>query len=366
MRLLTLLPRLLVTIGTMSVASAQVVVTWNAANGWTPEEEHPAWILTLDGPTCGGSTAILGGGLLRLDNSSPCPSDFAAYGYGRFPQPFGQQTTFFIEGRGRVLSSAQSSVERGVTGIALAPPNYCPWILELDPGEVRLSWATLAPLGFAAVDTTSALRDYRLEVDTTTYSARVFVDGVLRISAPAPTFVGCSLPGVTQQAVFFGNFMQGESGVSLWESVTHNLAGDVDSFCTPAQLNSFGWEATVSHVGDLTIATNNVVLRAHSATPGSFGYFLCSRAYHAPIPLAGSQGTLCLGAPVGRFNRPGEILMVSNASSAELPIDLLNLPQPTGSVSAQAGESWHFQLWYRDANPAPTSNLSRGLRLTFE
>ena len=43
--------------------------------------------------------------------------------------------------------------------------------------------------------------------------------------------------------------------------------------------------------------------------------------------------------------------------------DLGDLPQ--GTV-VSAGETWNFQLWYRDVNPTQTSNTSNGLAVTFE
>jgi hypothetical protein len=351
---------------TSSAASAQLVTTWDASAGRLPEDDLPAWTLTLDDGTCSGSSATLGGGLLRLDNASACPTDVASYAVQFQGPTVPMPATYFVEARARVASSAQASIERGVTGLALAPPSICPWVLELDLGEVRLSWATLQTLGSAAVDTTTALRTYRLEVDTAAFTSRVYVDGALIISAPAPNFIGCAMPGVFSQWALFGNLAPTEGGVSEWERVTHNLADGADTFCTPAQLNSSGWIADLTHSGDRTLASNDVVLRSTGVPPGSFGYFLCSRAFQAPGALPGSQGLLCLGPPVGRFNRPGEVLMANSSARVELPIDLTDLPQPTGSVMAVPGESWHFQLWYRDANPTSTSNLSLGLRLTFE
>ena len=34
-------------------------------------------------------------------------------------------------------------------------------------------------------------------------------------------------------------------------------------------------------------------------------------------------------------------------------------------VPGIAGQTWHFQLWYRDANPGPTSNLTESITLTL-
>ena len=47
-------------------------------------------------------------------------------------------------------------------------------------------------------------------------------------------------------------------------------------------------------------------------------------------------------------------------------IDLTQIPEPPSPpTQVVAGETWHFQCWYRDANPASTSNFTDALALTF-
>ena len=36
-----------------------------------------------------------------------------------------------------------------------------------------------------------------------------------------------------------------------------------------------------------------------------------------------------------------------------------------GGVAARTGDTWHFQAWFRDVNPAPTSNLTDAVAVTF-
>ena len=46
-------------------------------------------------------------------------------------------------------------------------------------------------------------------------------------------------------------------------------------------------------------------------------------------------------------------------------LDALALPfDPPTAV--QAGETWNFQAWFRDANPDSTSNFTDGVAGTFE
>lgn len=347
-------------------AAAQGVESWSPATGLLPDQVVPAWTFDTGFGPCSAATAALAGGVLRLDHASACNADTATYSMIAGGPSGGLPPVYWLEGRARVVSSSQVDPDRGVTGLALAPPSWCPWLLELDLGELRLSWVTLELLGVVALDTSSAPRTYRLEVDVPGYTSRVFVDGALVLTAAAPTGLGCFTPGVFQQQAVFGNLAPQEGGVSEWGEVRHNLGDGVESFCLPTNPNSLGFAVSVSHTGGRDLASNDTTLHAAGVPVGAFGYFLCSRAYQPGAALPGSQGTLCLGAPVGRFNRAGEILTGSATFTVALPLDLQDLPQPTGGVAAQAGESWHFQLWYRDANPQPTSNLSQALRLTFE
>jgi hypothetical protein len=55
-----------------------------------------------------------------------------------------------------------------------------------------------------------------------------------------------------------------------------------------------------------------------------------------------------------------------SAGEVALAIDLTAHPTPTGLVIVAAGQTWHFQCWYRDANPNVTSNFSNGLSITFQ
>ena len=50
-----------------------------------------------------------------------------------------------------------------------------------------------------------------------------------------------------------------------------------------------------------------------------------------------------------------------------LPIDLTDIPTNTpGSQMVMAGETINFQCWYRDSNPATTSNFTDGLSIVFQ
>jgi hypothetical protein len=119
--------------------------------------------------------------------------------------------------------------------------------------------------------------------------------------------------------------------------------------CTPGALNSTGVAGQLTATGSVFVPHNDVTLHATSLPPNSFGFFLVSRVLGAPIVPPGSLGNLCLTSPIGRYVGPGQIQNTGAVGAASLVLDLTLIPQPTGFVSVAPGETWHFQLWNRDA-----------------
>ncbi|MCP3919588.1 MAG: hypothetical protein GY711_28975 [bacterium] len=132
------------------------------------------------------------------------------------------------------------------------------------------------------------------------------------------------------------------------------------SYCGPANANSTGGPAVLAAVGSLDVTNATVVLTATGVPAGRFGYFLMSQSQDFVPLFGGSQGNLCLGTPQVRFSQ--EILTARPDDSMAFRPDFANLPQ--GTVF-QAGDTWNFQVWFRDQNPGQTSNTSQGLSVTF-
>ncbi|MEZ6014578.1 MAG: hypothetical protein R3F49_05650 [Planctomycetota bacterium] len=81
----------------------------------------------------------------------------------------------------------------------------------------------------------------------------------------------------------------------------------------------------------------------------------------------GSRGTLCLSGAIGRYIGPGQILQANPTGGIALALDLLQHPTPNGFVQVTAGETWHFQAWYRDAfMGSATSNFTDGISVTAQ
>ncbi|MCP3920825.1 MAG: DUF2207 domain-containing protein [bacterium] len=121
--------------------------------------------------------------------------------------------------------------------------------------------------------------------------------------------------------------------------------------------NSTGNPATLTGQGSIVVSANSVNFDVTSLPQNQFGYFLMGEN-QAQIPVA--QGFLCIGNPQVRFN--GFILNSGAAGEASFSPDLTNLPQMTQILP---GETWNWQMWYRDQNPTTTSNFSSPLAIQF-
>lgn len=173
----------------------------------------------------------------------------------------------------------------------------------------------------------------------------------------------------------------GTGGVLLCGSTTGNLAQpnaglhdiwlaryDValaTATCLPAVINSSGVPASLRATGSSLTVANALTLVAEQLPLGSFSYFLASNVLGPPVQPAGSQGDLCLGGALCRFDGSGQVQLAGPSGTVQLAIDSTALPHPAGSVAVQAGETWSFQAWYRDRSPARTSNLTNAVSVSF-
>jgi hypothetical protein len=107
-------------------------------------------------------------------------------------------------------------------------------------------------------------------------------------------------------------------------------------------------------------------LRASDLSLSSFGFFLTSRTQGFVMNPGGSAGNLCLAGAIGRYVGPGQIKNSGTSGAFELLLDLSATPTPTGLVQIQAGETWNFQAWHRDAvGGVATSNFTHGRSIGF-
>ncbi len=137
---------------------------------------------------------------------------------------------------------------------------------------------------------------------------------------------------------------------------------DLGGTLCEGSVNITGWWSDLNVSGSDRISDNDVTLTAGSIPNNTFGYFLNGRSPGVVTP-PGANGDVCIaGDGVGRFNRPGEILNSGSNGSLALTIDLTDIPRASGAVSANAGEAWMFQCWYRDGF---SSNFSDAVVVWF-
>jgi hypothetical protein len=91
---------------------------------------------------------------------------------------------------------------------------------------------------------------------------------------------------------------------------------------------------------------------------------MCSLGNAITVHPGGSAGNLCLSGAIGRYSP--HVMNSGPSGSITMSANPLSLPQPTGSVSASAGETWNFQCWTRDSQGGvATSNFSNAIAVTF-
>ncbi len=130
------------------------------------------------------------------------------------------------------------------------------------------------------------------------------------------------------------------------------------AYCDPASPNSTGMPAILDGHGSDVVVDNALVLHAFQLPPNKSGYPLIS-ATQGSNPVG--SGVLCLSGTIGRY--PALIFNSGAAGDSGLILlDLTNLPNAIGG-SVMAGETWNFQVWYRDIG---TSNFTNGLTVVFQ
>ena len=130
-----------------------------------------------------------------------------------------------------------------------------------------------------------------------------------------------------------------------------------------AELTAAGTRASISAIGSGTAEDRVLTLRTIGVPPNQFGLFAASRnADFVPAAMVPSNGNLCLGGSIGRFNT---VVQANAAGEFSLPVGLIPIPQFGGSVQINAGELWFFQAWFRDPGGFG-SNFSDARRFIFE
>jgi hypothetical protein len=139
------------------------------------------------------------------------------------------------------------------------------------------------------------------------------------------------------------------------------------AYCQSTAVNSVGILGQLSADGSQLVQENSVTLWNTQLPPNQCGYAVNSPYQGVVLNPGGSQGNLRIFGPsLGRHNRPGEVCYSGATGEFDVIIALTSFPSPLGPNKVQAGETWNFQVWYRDQNPSSTSHMTNAVSLTFQ
>ena len=150
-----------------------------------------------------------------------------------------------------------------------------------------------------------------------------------------------------------------ESGTNSGSAyLIERCVGQVESYCV-ASPNSVSASGALIHLeGSSSVSTNVMTLRVDSLPANQFGVFFCGPLKEDP-PTPFGDGFRCVGTSgLARLNPP----VSTHAGTAQRTLDFSSSPLN----NTQAGDTLHFQLWYRDpAAGGSNYNLTDALEVTF-
>ena len=134
-------------------------------------------------------------------------------------------------------------------------------------------------------------------------------------------------------------------------------------YCDPAVTNSTGTFGKISATGSVLASANQFGLLASDLPTGQFAYFIAGTESNLVMGPSGSNGNLCVGGTLVRFNGSTQIGTANPFGIFSLDLDLTQFPaNPTATV--QAGDRWYFQCWHRE--PGGQSNFTTATVVTFD
>ena len=163
-----------------------------------------------------------------------------------------------------------------------------------------------------------------------------------------------------------GNGLPDAFEIAQDPSLDWNGDGVLDScfasnYCS-SNPNSAGAVGVIGASGSPVVADNTFTLEGWDLPLHEYGYFLTSQSTAFVPNFGGSDGNLCIGPPQYRFNDPasgGKVLNSGATGTMSLALDFNLLPN---CVTLAPGETWYFQLWFRDVF---SSNTPDGIEVMF-
>lgn len=136
------------------------------------------------------------------------------------------------------------------------------------------------------------------------------------------------------------------------------------SYCN-TNPNSSGQTAQIAALGSISVADDFLRVQATQTAVNQFGLFMMSQNQGFVPFFNGSQGNLCVSAPIVRLtNTPGSVSSSGALGLLNLRVGLTTLP---AGLQVLPGQTWHFQSWFRDnVGGNSTSNTSDAVSVTFQ
>ncbi|MCP3919968.1 MAG: matrixin family metalloprotease [bacterium] len=110
------------------------------------------------------------------------------------------------------------------------------------------------------------------------------------------------------------------------------------NYCV-ASMNSTGAAVVLATSGSQSLASDDLVFSGSGMPAVQFGIFISSLSQNA-TPVG--NGVLCVGLPFFRW----DLIQANAAGNWSWDPNLAAPPDPSAAI--EAGETWNFQLWYRD------------------
>jgi len=113
------------------------------------------------------------------------------------------------------------------------------------------------------------------------------------------------------------------------------------------------------------VAANRLEMQATGLPQDQFGLLLVGSQQAVISNPGNSQGDLCLGGgSIGRFSQ--QVAFTGAQGTATVDVDLTDMPTLFGTLTVVAGETWNYQMWYRDYNPGATTNYTNPVAVVFQ
>lgn len=179
----------------------------------------------------------------------------------------------------------------------------------------------------------------------------------------APTVIGAfDTPGQPNGIAIEDGIAYIADGFSGMHVIDISVCPGANNYCGPGVANSTGLSGGIEASGSSQVALNNLTMRATQLPANQFGFLLTSLDFDFVPQAGGSQGNLCLGGSIVRFNQ--QIANSGPGGTITTAVDLNDIPS-TPSQQVFAGQTWFFQFWHRDQNPGLTSNFTDAVYVDF-